>query len=129
LFQAGLAAFDEQLTREDIQTNSPRVSKVLANQKPLWEPGSIQGYHAITFGIYIDQIVRRIDPKKRNVTQFFEDEIAKPLGNYIKEPMCIFTHVIVQAPDSSIRHDCSAMSLTIYRLFKALMVSLPCQLS
>jgi CubicO group peptidase (beta-lactamase class C family) len=79
-FQAGLAALDETLTLEDLISNSPKVAQVLADQKPLWEPGSIQGYHAVTFGLYVDQIVRRVDPNKRNVTQFFEDEIAKPLG-------------------------------------------------
>lgn len=33
------------------------------------------GYHAITFGFLADQIVRRVDPKKRTVAQFYHDEI------------------------------------------------------
>ncbi|XP_064642314.1 beta-lactamase domain-containing protein 2-like isoform X2 [Lineus longissimus] len=78
--EAGLIGLDEPLSLEDLLTDSPKVSQYLAKQKPFWEPGSGHGYHAISIGPYVDQVVRRVDPKKRNVTQFFEDEIAKPLG-------------------------------------------------
>ena len=42
--------------------------------------GTAVGYHAITIGMYMDQLVRRIDPKHRSVPQFFDEEIAKPFG-------------------------------------------------
>jgi CubicO group peptidase (beta-lactamase class C family) len=64
---------------------------VLARQKPAWEPGTRQGYHAITLGFYEAEILRRIDPRHRSLGQFFQDEIATPLGLdfYIRLPESI----------------------------------------
>src|SRR6185295_12261199 len=45
---------------------------------PLWKPGTETGYHAITFGYLVGEVVRRIDG--RSVGAFFRDEIATPLG-------------------------------------------------
>ena len=39
--------------------------------------GSGFGYHTLTICLYQDQLVRRVDPKKRSLAQFFEDEFAK----------------------------------------------------
>jgi CubicO group peptidase (beta-lactamase class C family) len=57
-----------------------RLAIVLAHQKPKWEPGTRQAYHAITLGFYEGELLRRIDPKHRSLGQFFQDEIATPLG-------------------------------------------------
>lgn len=54
------------------------MSKIFENQKPNWIPGQEVGYHALTFGWLVDQLVRRIDPKKRSLSQFFKEEIAEP---------------------------------------------------
>ena len=43
--------------------------------------GTAQGYHTLTFGLYADQLVRRVDPKHRSLSQFFQEEIAQPHGN------------------------------------------------
>ena len=51
---------------------------ILAKQKPFAEPGSIQGYHAITFGWLVGEIVKRVDG--RDVGTFFKEEIAEPLN-------------------------------------------------
>jgi hypothetical protein len=53
-----------------------RLAAVLAWQKPAWEPGRRQGYHALTLGFYEGELLRRVDPKHRSLGQFFEDEIA-----------------------------------------------------
>ena len=45
--------------------------------------GTEHGYHGITQGLYIDQLVRRVDPQHRSVQQFLDEEVAKPLGNII----------------------------------------------
>lgn len=68
-----------------------RLSVVLANQKPAWEPGTRQAYHAITLGFYESELLRRIDPQHRSLGRFFEDEIATPLGLnlYIRLPQGI----------------------------------------
>lgn len=85
--QAGLFALDEPVTR-DLISNLDRLAIVLARQTPAWEPGTKQGYHAITLGFYENELLRRVDPKHRSIGQFFQDEIAAPLGLdvYIKLP-------------------------------------------
>jgi CubicO group peptidase (beta-lactamase class C family) len=56
-----------------------RIAVVLARQKPAWEPGTRQAYHAITLGFYESELLRRVDPQHRSLGQFFQDEIATPL--------------------------------------------------
>jgi CubicO group peptidase (beta-lactamase class C family) len=85
--QAGLYVLDEPLDR-GLVADLDRLAVVLARQKPAWEPGSRQAYHGITLGFYESEILRRIDPKHRSLGQFFQDEIASPLGLdvYIRLP-------------------------------------------
>ena len=49
----------------------------LATQEPLWEPGTAHGYHALTYGHLVGEILRRIDG--RTIGNYFDEEIAKPL--------------------------------------------------
>ncbi len=49
--QAGLFAFDEPVDRSVIAALD-RLAAVLARQKPAWEPGTRQAYHALTLGFY-----------------------------------------------------------------------------
>lgn len=77
--QAGLFAFDEPVDRS-VVADLDRLAVVLARQKPAWEPGTRQAYHAITLGFYEGELVRRVDPRHRSLGQFFHDEIATPLG-------------------------------------------------
>lgn len=77
--QAGLFAFDEPINKETV-ADLDRLAKILARQKPAWEPGTRQGYHAITLGYYEGELLRRIDPQHRSLGRFFQDEFATPLG-------------------------------------------------
>jgi CubicO group peptidase (beta-lactamase class C family) len=77
--QAGLFAFDEPVDRH-VVADLDRLAVVLARQKPAWEPGARQAYHALTLGFYEGELLRRLDPQHRSLGQFFEDEIAAPLG-------------------------------------------------
>lgn len=88
--QAGLFALDVPVDRT-LVADLDRLATVLARQKPAWEPGSRHGYHAITLGFYESEILRRIDPRHRSLGQFFQDEIATPLGLdvYIRLPESI----------------------------------------
>ena len=88
--QAGLFAFDEQGDRS-LVANLDRLAVVLARQMPAWQPGTRQGYHAITLGYYENELLRRIDPQHRSLGQFFQDEIATPLklDCYIRLPESI----------------------------------------
>ncbi len=85
--QAGLFALDEPVDRS-VVADLDRLAIVLARQKPAWEPGTRQAYHALTLGFYEGELLRRVDPKHRSLGQFFQDEIASPLGLdvYIRLP-------------------------------------------
>lgn len=85
--QAGLFAFNEPVDRE-VVADLDRLAEVMARQAPAWPPGERQGYHALTLGFYEGELVRRIDPRHRSLGQFFQDEIATPLGLdfYIRLP-------------------------------------------
>jgi CubicO group peptidase (beta-lactamase class C family) len=85
--QAGLFAFDEPVDRS-VVADLDRLAVVLARQKPAWEPGTRQAYHAITLGFHEGELLRRVDPRHRSLGQFFQDEIATPLGEdvYIRLP-------------------------------------------
>lgn len=77
--QAGLFAIDEPVDRS-VVADLDRLAVVLARQKPAWEPGARQAYHALTLGFYEGEIIRRVDPQHRSLGRFFRDEIAVPLG-------------------------------------------------
>jgi len=77
--QAGLFAFGEPVDKA-VVADLDQLAVVLARQKPEWEPGSRQAYHAITLGFYEGELLRRVDPKHRSLGQFFQEEIASPLG-------------------------------------------------
>ena len=52
----------------------------MARQRPAWEPGERQAYHAISLGFYEGELIRRIDPAHRTLGRVFDEEIAAPLG-------------------------------------------------
>ena len=74
---AGVPAWDQRLEPTDIY-DWDRVTAMLATQAPWWEPGSKSGYHAVSQGNLVGEVVRRVDG--RSVGRFFADEIAGPLG-------------------------------------------------
>lgn len=88
--QAGLFALDVPIDK-NLVGDLDRLAEALARQKPAWEPGARQGYHAVTIGFYEGELLRRIDPQHRSLGQFFQDEIAAPLGLdfYIRLPETI----------------------------------------
>jgi CubicO group peptidase (beta-lactamase class C family) len=85
--QAGLFALDEKVDRTTI-ADLDRLAEILARQRPAWKPGTRQGYHGITIGYYEGELLRRVDTLHRSLGQFFQDEIATPLGLdfYIRLP-------------------------------------------
>ncbi len=75
--QAGLPAIRVKLAPDDIY-NWEKVTTELARQETWWIPGTKHGYHAITFGWLVGEVVRRVSGK--SLGTYFRDEIAKPLG-------------------------------------------------
>jgi CubicO group peptidase (beta-lactamase class C family) len=54
------------------------IAAALADARPAWAPGTRYGYHAVTFGWLVGELVRRTDG--RTLGTFFHEEVAKPLG-------------------------------------------------
>jgi CubicO group peptidase (beta-lactamase class C family) len=74
---AGLPGWDVRIEGTDLY-DWDRVTGLLAEQAPWWEPGVKSGYHGITQGNLVGEVVRRVDG--RTVGRFFAEEIAAPLG-------------------------------------------------
>jgi CubicO group peptidase (beta-lactamase class C family) len=55
-----------------------RSTRLLAAQAPWWEPGTASGYHAVSQGHLVGELVRRITGK--HLERFIAEEIAGPLG-------------------------------------------------
>lgn len=77
--EAGLVLLDENLTLEKVR-DLDYMARLLARQSPAWPPGTRHGYHTMTLGLYMQELVRRVDPAHRTLGRFFHDEIAVPLG-------------------------------------------------
>jgi CubicO group peptidase (beta-lactamase class C family) len=74
---AGLAGFTEPVTVEDLY-DWDKVTSLLARQEPWWQPGTASGYHAVTQGFLVGEVVRRITGQ--SLGTFFAKEVAEPLG-------------------------------------------------
>jgi CubicO group peptidase (beta-lactamase class C family) len=74
--QSGLPVPTAELPREDLFAGSP-VAAALAAQEPLWEPGSAHGYHALTYGWLLGELVARVTG--RSLGAEFAERIAGPL--------------------------------------------------
>ena len=73
---AGLSGWEEPLAVEELADWELCTSR-LAAQAPWWEPGTASGYHAVTQGYLIGEIVRRITGE--SIGTWFAREVAKPL--------------------------------------------------
>jgi CubicO group peptidase (beta-lactamase class C family) len=75
--RAGLPWVDTPLTLEEALAWDPMIH-ALEQQAPIWEPGTAHGYHAMTYGYLVGEVVRRITGT--SIGTYFRDEIAGPLG-------------------------------------------------
>lgn len=78
--RAGLCAIETPLTLADVSDPDarPRVAAALESQRPLWEPGTDQGYHALTYGLYARELFERI--AREPLGAFLDRELFGPLG-------------------------------------------------
>lgn len=74
---AGVPAFTPRVTFEDMYTWE-KVIHILETETPRWKPGTKLGYHTLTYGFLLGEIVRRVTGK--TLGQFLHDEITSPLG-------------------------------------------------
>ena len=75
--QAGLPYVVGDFTLDEALAWDP-VVRALADQAPIWAPGTQHGYHMRTFGWLVGELVRRATG--RTLGTFWRDEIAEPLG-------------------------------------------------
>ncbi|HVJ95687.1 MAG TPA: serine hydrolase domain-containing protein [Acidimicrobiia bacterium] len=75
--QAGLPAFREPIPDEGYCDWEFVVDR-LAAEEPFWQPGTRNGYHALTFGHLIGEVVRRVSGQR--IGEFFQTQVAGPLG-------------------------------------------------
>ncbi|AZQ35335.1 class A beta-lactamase-related serine hydrolase [Streptomyces cyaneochromogenes] len=75
--RAGLPVLDRPLT--PAQALDPRRGpEAVAAQAPAWEPGTDHGYHALTYGWILDELVRRVTG--RWAGEWLATEVTGPLG-------------------------------------------------
>ena len=74
---SGLSGWQEPVTIADV-CDWERSTSLLAAQEPWWEPGTASGYHALTHGHLMGEVLRRVDG--RTMGRFFAEEVAGPLG-------------------------------------------------
>uniref|UniRef100_A0A8R1I4T7 Beta-lactamase domain-containing protein n=1 Tax=Caenorhabditis japonica TaxID=281687 RepID=A0A8R1I4T7_CAEJA len=78
LHRAGLAYTEEVLEREDV-TKPDRIARFFENDVPMTNGNDVL-YHALTFGLLLDQIVRRIDDRKRGIVEILEEDFVSVNG-------------------------------------------------
>jgi CubicO group peptidase (beta-lactamase class C family) len=72
------------------------VCERLAASEPWWKPGTAQGYHMVSFGFILGEVVRRVTG--RSIGEYLRREIADPMG----------IDVHIGLPDSE-HHRCAEM--------------------
>ncbi|WP_327086642.1 beta-lactamase family protein [Nonomuraea sp. NBC_01738] len=75
--QAGLPVVEEQVPVAEFE-DLPAIADRLARQRPLWEPGTAHGYHALTYGFLVGEVVRRVSG--RSVGELVAERFAAPYG-------------------------------------------------
>ena len=97
--QAGIPGVEPQLTLEEVMDHDT-VTARLATQIPHWRPGKAHGYHGLTIGAIMDELVRRVTGAP--IAEFFRKEIGDPRGIdfYISTPEDVDHRVRMLLPAS-----------------------------
>jgi len=74
--RAGLPWVDKPLSLEQALAWEPMIH-ALEHQAPVWEPGTAHGYHAVTYGYLVGEVVRRI--AGRTIGTYFHEQVSEPL--------------------------------------------------
>jgi CubicO group peptidase (beta-lactamase class C family) len=115
---AGLSGFGEPMVPEDL-ADWERCVGILARQEPWWTPGSASGYHAVTQGYLIGEIVRRITGT--TIGAFFKSEVANVLDAdfHIGLPEAEEARVSVVIPPEPLDFSSVARDSITYRTFSS----------
>lgn len=74
---SGMPGWTEAVTLSDI-CDIEKATRLLEKQAPWWKPGTKIGYHSITFGPLLGEIIRRVTGK--TLKRFFAEDVAEPIG-------------------------------------------------
>jgi CubicO group peptidase (beta-lactamase class C family) len=100
---AGLPGWDAQLTTEDLY-DWDKCTSLLAAQAPWWQPGTRSGYHVLTQGNLVGEIVRRVTGQ--TLGEFFNRHVAVPLGAdfHVGTPAEMDTRIAELIPPPDLEH-------------------------
>ncbi len=62
-------------------TDWDAMCQAIADLPPLWEPGTMSGYHSLTFGWILGELARRVDG--RPFAQIVAEDICAPLEYHV----------------------------------------------
>jgi CubicO group peptidase (beta-lactamase class C family) len=82
--EAGLAAIGSRMPHGSL-SDWHAMTTALAAQEPWWEPGTAHGYHGVTFGHLIGEVLRRATG--RDCGELIRTELAGPLGVELHMPL------------------------------------------
>lgn len=107
--EAGLVLLDQEVPYEMVR-DLDSLAPVLARQKPRWEPGTRHGYHLSTLGFYMNELFRRVEPRRRSIGQVLREDLATVLPGelYVGVPSTLDTqrvaHVETTSPVGGLMH-------------------------
>jgi len=74
-------SLDFILASQHDENKGREFTEMLARQEPRWRAASGEhGYHALSRGFYVSELIKQVDEKKRSINAYFNEEIATPLG-------------------------------------------------
>ncbi len=76
--RSGLLGFREPITLHQLEHAPDDVTAILERARPVWTPGTDQGYHAVSYGLYAAELFRRITGESMGT--FFRREVSGKLG-------------------------------------------------
>lgn len=79
--RGGLPCLDARLSLDDCceAARADTVRRALEEQRPAWRPGEAQGYHALTYGLYLAELFKRIAGE--SVGGFLRRELFEVVGS------------------------------------------------
>ncbi|MEY2430300.1 MAG: hypothetical protein QOC92_25 [Acidimicrobiaceae bacterium] len=82
--EAGLPAIGVRMPHGSL-SDWDAMTSALAAQAPWWEPGTAHGYHGVTYGHLIGEVLRRATGRRCGT--LIHDELAEPLGIELWMPL------------------------------------------
>ncbi len=79
--RSGMAGWQNEFSKQtppEILYDWDEATRLLAEQEPFWEPGTASGYHLLSYGHLVGEVLKRIDG--RPIDKFIKEEVTTPLG-------------------------------------------------